>query len=78
MVTILIFMHGVQLLRRAAVRGLVGLILGAAQTEHLLGFTPRDLLPRHGPGRPGAIKRPQRFSMKIHFVWGFCMGAQGA
>ena len=27
----------------------------------------------HGPGRPGAVKRPQRFPMKIHFdgesVW---------
>ena len=31
-----------------------------------------------GPGRPEAVKRPQRFPMKIHFVWGFCMGAQGA
>ena len=32
----------------------------------------------HGPGRPGTVKRPSRFPMKIHFVWGFCMGAQGA
>jgi hypothetical protein len=31
-----------------------------------------------GPGRLGAVKRPQRFPMEIHFVWGFCMGAQGA
>ena len=31
-----------------------------------------------GPGRPGAVKRPERFAMKIHFVWGFCMGARGA
>jgi hypothetical protein len=31
-----------------------------------------------GPGRLGAVKRPQRFPMKIHFVRGFCMGAQGA
>jgi hypothetical protein len=26
----------------------------------------------------GAVKRPSRFSMGIHFVWGFCMGVQGA
>ena len=32
----------------------------------------------YGPGRPGAVKRPSRFPMKVHFVWGFCMGAQGA
>ena len=32
----------------------------------------------HGPGRPGAVKRPSRLPTKIHFVWGFCMGAQGA
>jgi hypothetical protein len=31
-----------------------------------------------GPGRPGAVKRPSRFPTKIHFVRGFCMGAQGA
>jgi hypothetical protein len=28
-----------------------------------------------GPGPPG---RPSRFPMEIHFVWRFCMGAQGA
>jgi hypothetical protein len=33
---------------------------------------------RAGPGRLGAIKRPQRFPIEIHFVWGFCMRAQGA
>jgi hypothetical protein len=32
----------------------------------------------HGPGHPGAAKRPSRFPMKIHFVWWFYMGAQGA
>jgi hypothetical protein len=32
----------------------------------------------NGPGRLGAIKRPWRFPIKIHFVWGVCMGAQGA
>jgi hypothetical protein len=37
-----------------------------------------DLAGLRGPGRLGAVKRPQRFPMKIHFVWGFCMGAQGA
>jgi ankyrin repeat protein len=44
------------------------------------GETGREIAERmgHGPGRPGAVKRPSRFSMKIHFVWGFCMGAQGA
>ena len=30
------------------------------------------------PRRPGAVKRPWRFPVKIDFVWGFCMGAQGA
>jgi hypothetical protein len=30
-----------------------------------------------GPGRPGAVKRPQRFPMKIHFVWGFLYGRAG-
>jgi hypothetical protein len=30
-------------------------------------------LPPDGPGRLGAVKRPWRFPMKIHFVWGFCM-----
>ena len=28
--------------------------------------------------RPGAVKRPARFPMKIRFVWGFCMGVHGA
>jgi hypothetical protein len=32
----------------------------------------------HCPRRPGAVKRPSRVLIKIHFVWGFCMGAQGA
>ena len=33
-----------------------------------------------GPGRLGAVTfaPSQRLTMKIHFVWGFCMGAQGA
>ena len=31
-----------------------------------------------GPGPPGAFKRPSRFPWEIHFVWGFCRGAQGA
>jgi hypothetical protein len=64
------------------VRGLVGLILGAAQTEHLLGFTPRDSLGtfyratvRAARGRLSGLSI---FPMKIHFVWGFCMGARGA
>jgi hypothetical protein len=30
------------------------------------------------PGRLSALSVPQRFPMKIHFVWGFCVGAQGA
>jgi hypothetical protein len=30
------------------------------------------------PGRPGAIKRPWRFPLKIFSLWHFCMGAQGA
>jgi hypothetical protein len=33
---------------------------------------------RARPGRLSALSVPQRFPMKIHFVWGFCMGAQGA
>ena len=36
-----------------------------------------SISPR-GPGRLGAVKRPEHFPIKIHFVWGFCMGAQGA
>ena len=31
---------------------------------------------RSGPA--GAVKRPSRFPVKVHFVWGFCTGAQGA
>ena len=27
---------------------------------------------------PGAVKRHARSHMEIHFVWRFCMGAQGA
>ena len=30
------------------------------------------------PGRLSGLSVPQRFTMKIYFVWGFCMGAQGA
>jgi hypothetical protein len=30
------------------------------------------------PRCPGVFKRPERFPMYIGFVWGFCMGAQGA
>ena len=30
------------------------------------------------PRPPGAVKRPQRFPTRIHFVWGFCVGEQGA
>ena len=37
-----------------------------------LKFTIKD-----GPGPPGAVKRSSRFPMKIHFVWGFCVGAHG-
>jgi hypothetical protein len=32
----------------------------------------------NGPGRLGAVRRPSRFPMEINFVWGLCMGAQGA
>ena len=28
-----------------------------------------DLFAANGPGRPGAVKRPWRFPIKIHFVW---------
>ena len=30
------------------------------------------------PGRLSGLSVPEHFRMKIHFVWGFCMGAQGA
>jgi hypothetical protein len=30
------------------------------------------------PGRLSALSVPQHFPMKIHFVGGFCVGAQGA
>jgi hypothetical protein len=37
------------------------------------------LQPVHArPGRLSALSVPQLFPMKINFVWGFCMGAQGA
>ena len=29
-------------------------------------------------GRPGAVKRPPRSPIELHFVCGFCVGAQGA
>ena len=32
----------------------------------------------NGPGRPGVVKRHSRFRVGVHFVWRFCMGAQGA
>jgi N-acyl-D-aspartate/D-glutamate deacylase len=32
----------------------------------------------HGPGPPGAAKRPRRFPSQIEFLWRFCVGAQGA
>jgi hypothetical protein len=32
----------------------------------------------HGPGPPGAVKRPSRFPQQIGFVRSFFMGAQGA
>ena len=32
-----------------------------------------------GPGRPGQhLSGRRRFPWEIHFVWGFCRGAQGA
>jgi hypothetical protein len=44
---------------------------------HLLG-QPNNFFAapalRRGPGRLGAVKRPQRFPMEIHFVPGFCVG----
>ena len=30
------------------------------------------------PRRLGAATRPSRFPLKVHFAWGFCVGAQGA
>jgi hypothetical protein len=36
------------------------------------------LTVRARPGRLSGLSIPQRFPMKIHCVWGFCMGAQGA
>jgi hypothetical protein len=59
------------------------------QLEALLGLSDdaltkeikltQDLLSLFiGPGRLGAVRRPSRFPVIIHFVWGFCMGAQGA
>ena len=44
----------------------------AAVAKHFAVFNNR-------PRPPGAVKRPSRFPMEIHFVWRFCMmGAQGA
>jgi NADPH-dependent glutamate synthase beta subunit-like oxidoreductase len=44
------------------------------------GLAAADQLTRAGhsvtgPGRLGAVKRPQRFPMQIHFVCGICIGA---
>jgi hypothetical protein len=33
---------------------------------------------RARPGRLSTMSVPERCPMKIHFVWGVCMGAQGA
>jgi hypothetical protein len=50
---------------------------GGQKTSDVFDFSnpkARALCPR----RPGAVKRPKRFPYQIDFVWGFCMGAQGA
>jgi hypothetical protein len=41
-------------------------------------FDPISHTVRAVPGRLSALGVPYRFPMKIYFVRGFCMGAQGA
>ena len=45
----------------------------AESPTNLIGDTVRAR-----PGRLSALSFHQHFPMKIHFVWGFCVGAQGA
>jgi hypothetical protein len=55
-------------------------VLGRLAAEYpqlrLVGID--DFTVRALPGRLSALSVPQLFTMKIGFVWGFCMGAQGA
>ena len=52
-----------------------------AKCEKILAHRDKTGAPmnvRARPGRLSGLSVPWRFPMKIHFVWGFCMGAQGA
>jgi hypothetical protein len=61
--------------------GVAGGAADQAPLPALPSFEFREYAPKvfaKVRARPGAVKRPSRFPMKIHFIWGFCMGAQGA
>ena len=49
----------------------------AGQLKETRG-NPNSKTVRAVPGRLRGPSVPSRFSMKINFLWGFCMGAQGA
>jgi hypothetical protein len=55
-------------------------VIGIIGNQHVMdnGTSVAYLSVDTCPRRPGAVKRPSRFPIKIHFVWDFCMGAQGA
>jgi hypothetical protein len=52
---------------------LLGAAGGAAAAAPPLGFKPNIIFCL---GRPGAVKRRQRFYSQISFVWRFRVGAQ--
>jgi hypothetical protein len=57
--------------------GVTAIFATAADTDAPMRARLASLLAHeqlHGLGRPGAVKRPSRFPMKINFVWGFCVG----
>jgi hypothetical protein len=66
-------LHSASRARVADLASTVGAGRGGAR---VCAAVPRQ--QRYGPSPPGAFERPQRFPMGINFVWGFCLGAQGA
>ena len=53
-------------------------VLGWSATAVSCPSEHTELEPLTRPGRLGAVKRPWRFPIEIHFVWRFCMGVQSA
>jgi hypothetical protein len=58
--------------------GSIGINGGGPWSHKEVGANALWIWMAPGPGPPGALKRPWRFALEIHFVWGFRMGAQGA